>query len=230
MSLGCPRANAAAEPAEALCGRKLQEGGKLFESGRRQHALYAVRGGHLKVIAPVEGDGEHIVSFLMSGDVAGLDGLDGGRHATTAVALDDCEVCEIPLWRARELYASGDDAGIRLRRQVTRQLSWAQSQVAALTHRSAPQRLAAFLVELAERAAERGAGNVVALPMRRSDIADHLGLTIETVSRFFTEFRERGWIELRGREVRLLDVAALRECPRLPAPGAGRTTRGADAD
>lgn len=67
----------------------------------------------------------------------------------------------------------------------------------ALARLQPPERLADFLLRLAAREAMLGqVGNRVALPMGRGDIADHLGLTMETVSRTFTKLRQQGLIAL----------------------------------
>jgi CRP-like cAMP-binding protein len=78
-----------------------------------------------------------------------------------------------------------------------------------LTHASALQRVSAFVLEMAERSPAHGSGQI-ALPMSRYDIADYLALSVETVSRAFTQLRQRGAIALAGaHRVRILDWRAL---------------------
>lgn len=182
-----------------------------------QSSLFAVRAGFLKLASPVEGAGEHVVRFLLPGDAAGLEGFGPRQHALTAVALDDCEVCEIPLRRAQVLADAFPDVAAHLRRLLANELAQANARCAELAHRSAPQRLAGFLVSLADRWAERGySPQAFRLPMDRREIADYLGITIETVSRLLSDFRARGWVRVKGREVLLLDLDGLRACPRQP--------------
>jgi CRP/FNR family transcriptional regulator len=90
-----------------------------------------------------------------------------------------------------------------------------RTRMMQLGHKSARQRIADFLVSMAERLTDSTGGTAggacrLILPMSRRDIGDSLGLTIETVSRQFTELREAGLIETRGRSlVQLRDLAAL---------------------
>ncbi|APV52051.1 hypothetical protein BWI17_21690 [Betaproteobacteria bacterium GR16-43] len=198
------------------CRRRLERGQVLFAAGSRQDSMFAVRAGFLKTLAPAGGS-EHVVQFLMPGDVAGLEGFGPRMHAGSAVALEKSEVCEISLRRAQSLSDAFPHVAAHLRRLLGRQLASTQAHAAALAHLSAPQRLAAFLVDCARRWSERGfASDHFRLPMERREIADYLGLTIETVSRLLTEFRARGWISVAGREVRIHDAHALRLCPRQP--------------
>jgi len=197
------------------CRVRLERGDALFEAGAPQSSLYAVRAGFLKLTADVEGSGPHIVRFLLPGDAAGLEGFGSRRHAFSAVALEQCEVCEVPLRRAQVLADSFPAVGAHVRGLVARELSQAERRCVVLAHRSAAQRLADFLLDLASRWSERGySAQAFRLPMDRREIADHLGLTIETVSRLLTDFRERGWASVHGRQVVLHEMESLRACPR----------------
>jgi len=210
----------AAEPQPGLpavsCRVRLERSERLFTAGEPQDAIYAVRAGFLKATVPVPGSGEHIVRFLLPGEVVGLEGIEAKRHATSAIALEACEVCEVPLRRAQFLSDAYPAVAVHLRRLLGNQLARTQSQLAALTHLSAPQRVAAFLLDVALRWEDRGyAGRAFRLPMERREIADGLGLTIETVSRLLADFRARGWVAVRGREVEILDAESLANCPRV---------------
>jgi len=197
------------------CRRRLERGEVLFEAGTPQSSVFAVRAGFLKLAAPVEGSGEHVVRFLLPGDAAGLEGFGARLHAFTAVALDDCEVCEVPLQHVRRLADAFPNVAAHLRRLLAGELAEAHARFAGMAHLSAPKRLAGFLLDLAGRWAERGyASRAFRLPMDRREIADHLGITVETVSRVLTEFRAQGWVTVKGREVILHDPEALRAYPR----------------
>lgn len=201
-------------PVEAR--RRLDRGETLFQAGAPQASLFAVRAGFLKSSLSLEGGRTHVVRFLLPGDVAGIEGF-GARHfATDTVALDDCEVCEIPIRRAQVLSEAFPHVAAHLLAMLAVELTRAGRQAGAIACLTASQRMAAFLLELAERWAERGySRDAFRLPMDRRDIANHLGMTIETVSRILTDFRARGWIEVAGRAVEIRDAGALRACPPL---------------
>jgi len=196
--------------------RRLTRGEVLFEEGSPQVAVYAVRAGFLKSCASAPGGALHVLRFLLPGDAAGLEGFGARRHASRAVALDDCEVCEISLRRAQVLCDSFDGVAAHMRALLAGQLAQAQAHGAALATLTASQRVAAFLMEMSARWGERGySAHAFRLPMDRREMADHLGLTIETVSRILSDFRDRGWAIISGRAVAILDPAALRHCPPL---------------
>ncbi|QJR14250.1 helix-turn-helix domain-containing protein [Usitatibacter palustris] len=201
-------------PAVDTRGR-LEHGEALFEAGSPQGSIYAVRAGFLKVVTPVDEAGSRIVRFLMPGDAFGLEGFAARRHAGAAVALEDSEVCEITLRRAQVLADSFPPVAAHLRRLLAAEIADARMHAAVLAHRSAPQRLAGFLVDAARRWSDRGySWREFRLPMERREIADYLGLTVETVSRVLSVFRERGWISVKGRHVSIHDLEGLASCPR----------------
>jgi CRP/FNR family transcriptional regulator len=152
----------------------------------------------------------HIVRFLLPGDVLGLDGYATGIHESEAVALGDCEVCEIPAYRAEILSDFNPRIGAHLRRLLARELAQAHAHAAVIAGLDIRARIGRFLVELGERWLERGySASAFVLPMSRRDIAGYLELTPESLSRVLAGFQARGWIRLEGRSIEILDAAAL---------------------
>lgn len=193
--------------------RKLARGEKLYRAGAPQSSLYAVRAGFLKACAPNGEGGRFIVRFLLPGDAAGLDAFATGTHPTEAVALEDSQVCEIPRYRAEILAEGIPSLGAQLRKLIGGELARSQEHGALLTRHAASDRVARFLVDMSRRWGERGYSRTsFRLPMRRQEIGEHLGLTMETVSRVLSDFQARGLIRLaRGAvEIRAGDV--LRDC------------------
>jgi CRP/FNR family transcriptional regulator len=192
---------------------RLSRGEVLYRDGSPLGSVYAVRAGFLKCSAPKNGGARHILRFLLPGDVAGLDALGTGIHMTDAVALDDCEVCAVPMTRAQLLADTRSTLAAHLRSLLAREISEAQQHASALATLTARQRIAGFVLELSSRWAARGYSPVsFRFPMSRRDIGNHLGLTIETVSRTLSEFRHLGWIDLTGRAIQIRDTGALRTC------------------
>ena len=192
---------------------RLGRGEILYRDGEYLQSLYAVRAGFIKCSAQRVGGSRHILRFLLPGDVAGLDALGSGVHMTDALALDDCEVCVVPVSRAQLLADTRSALGAHLRSLLAREIGEAQAHASSLATFTARQRIAAFVLELSERWAARGYSPAAfRFPMSRRDIGNHLGLTIETVSRTLSEFRSRSWIDLTGRAIRIRDFAALGTC------------------
>jgi CRP/FNR family transcriptional regulator len=202
----------------AQARRRLARGERLYRAGSPQTAIYAVRAGFLKACAP-NGDGSRfIVRFLLPGDAAGLDAFATGIHPTEAVALEDCQVCEIPRYRAEILAEGIPSLGAQLRRLIGGELARSQEHAALLTRHAASERVAHFLLDMSRRWGERGySRSAFRLPMRRQEIGEHLGLTMETVSRILSEFQSRGWIRLSPGGVETLPGAMLGKAAKQPA-------------
>ncbi|HUL55527.1 MAG TPA: helix-turn-helix domain-containing protein [Usitatibacter sp.] len=205
-----PRGRGADDPSPVEARRRVSRGQTLFAAGAPQSSIYAVRAGFLKSVVSCD-DEDHIADFLLPGDVAGLDRSASGLHASTAVALSDCELCEISTYRAEMLCDFSPRVGTHIRRLTAEQLAIAQQHALWLSCLPVRERLARFLLDLGRRWQERGySAHAYALPMTRRDIAEHLGLTPETVSRLLSQFHERGWIRQTLRSIEILDEAALR--------------------
>lgn len=130
-----------------------------------------------------------IQGFYFPGDIFGLEA--GAEHASSAEAMSDVTVLVVR--RSAILAAATRDSDVarQLWAYTSRELNHARNH-AMLLVKTAQERVASFLLQLADRFA----GNSVELPMSRQDIADYLGLTIETVSRTLTQFQDDAAIEL----------------------------------
>lgn len=206
-----PRSSPADASSLVECRRRLRAGETLYRAGTPRASIYAVRAGFLTVRAPAADGTGHIVRFLLPGDAAGLDGFASGIHQSEAVALGDSEVCEIPAYRAEILADFRAAIGAHLRGLLARELGESHQHAAALARLTAAQRVAQFLLHLSQRWLERGySGCAFRLPMTRREMGDHLGLTMETVSRVMSDFQARGWIALARDEVKIRAEGMLR--------------------
>lgn len=160
-------------------------------------------------ICKLLGDGRRqIEAFCLPGDVFGWEA--GSRHRFAAEAVSECKVVRIK--RSILFARAADDAELAhaLWALTATELHRAQDHLLVLGRKNAQERVATFLLDLASRSG--AAANEVILPMSRQDIADYLGLTIETVSRTLTHLEERAAIALpSSRRVVLRDRHALRQ-------------------
>lgn len=191
--------------------RRVFAGQHLFRAGDRFQALTAVRAGFFKTYEASTGGQEYITAFPMTGEIMGLDAISTGIHQGSALALEDSEVCEIPFPRLENLLCELP----RLQRQFHKLLSGAIANdhvlMVVLGTMSAELKVAAFLLNLADRLAVRGAPNgVIQLPMSREEIGNYLGLKLETVSRMFSKLRDDGLISNEGRKTTIRDYEGLK--------------------
>lgn len=190
------RAAPRALPLDAL-PRRLRLGQPLFHEGDRAHHVYQLVRGVMR-LARMQTDGRRqVISFAFSGDVVGFP--DSDRHTTECEAITECELVahRFPDLARPDRNPEKErflmDAALHEIRRL-------QDHFLLVGRRLALERTAAFVILLLDRIAEPlGRYQVVRLAMNRTDIADYLGLTPETVSRSFTE--------LRGRRVLALDDA-----------------------
>lgn len=181
----------------------------LFRIGDAFHVLYAIQSGYLKTwVLDVQGR-EHVLNFHLPGEVIGVDAIYLNRHVTTATALTAATVCELPFDRLREFAHNHPQLEERMYQTFSR-ATFHFSSLAVDS--SAPERLAAFLLGLLARSRARGQRDLVLdLPMDRQDIANHLRIAPETVSRMLTRLAADGLIDVDGKQIRIRDLARLRE-------------------
>ena len=160
----------------------------------------------------------------MLGDIVGLDGIGTDRHGCQAVALEDTEVCVLPVRAARGPRARACRALQHNLHRSCRARSRATTASCCCSAACAPRSASrSFLLNLAERYRRRGYSSTeFVLRMTREEIGSYLGLKLETVSRLFSRFQEEGLIQVQGRAVKLLDLAALKQ---LVGQRADRATR-----
>ena len=184
----------------------------LYAPGDSFSALYAIRLGTFKTIVS-RGEGvEQITGYWLPGDIIGFDGIADDRHTLQAAALEDAEVCALPFDELDRLGVGVSEVRRSLFRLASRELGREQAMMLLLGSRSAEERLATFLLDVAERYRARGYScSEFLLRMTREEIASYLGLKLETVSRLFSSLQERGLIQVQGRAIKLLDPANMRK-------------------
>lgn len=182
-------------PGAAGVVRTLRPHEILFLEGDVAAHLFVVKRGVVKLYKQLSDGRQQVTGFVFGGDLVGLSIRE--CHMVTAEAVTEASLCAVPRARMRELVTAFPELEEQLLELVSHELSAAQDQLLLLGRRTAIERLACFLLLLSHRAAERGQpANPVYLPMNRSDIADYLGLTIETVSRSFARLGREGAIRL----------------------------------
>jgi len=199
---------------DAMIGKrtKLKKGDALYRAGEPFASLYAIRLGSLKTTVLAEDGREQVSGYHMPGDLVGLDGISTDRHGCQAVALEDTEVCALPFARIEDLARAVPALQHNLHLFMSREIARDHGMMLSLGSMRAEERLALFLLHLAERYRRRGYSSTeYVLRMTREEIGSYLGLKLETVSRLFSRFQGEGLIQIQGRAVKLLDPVALKQ-------------------
>lgn len=167
----------------------------IFREGDVAQHLYSITQGAVKLYKLLSDGRRQIIAFCFPGDFFGLS--INGNYVYTAEAMLPVMVCRFPRRKLDALFAELPMLEKRLLGATTQELAAAHDQMVLLGRKTARERVASFLVMLCRRLSPRGDRlQLITLPMGRSDIADFLGLTIETVSRTLTGFRREGLITL----------------------------------
>jgi len=197
---------------DELVGQRTQhrKGDVLVHGGDPFTALYAIHSGSCKSVLTTTSGGEQIVRYRITGEVVGAAAIFTGFHDATVTALEDSEFCAIQFDRVQSLARRNDEFQRRFNAFLSHEISLERKLMLMLGTMRAEQRLASFLLDLADRYKARGYSSCeFVLRMTREEIGSHLGLKLETVSRLFSRFHQEGLIGVQGREVKLLDRAGL---------------------
>jgi CRP/FNR family nitrogen fixation transcriptional regulator len=187
---------------------KYRGGSKLFEEAEPADYIYQIREGAVRTYRQLSDGRRQIGAFHLAGDMLAVENC--AIHRCTAEAIVDTAVW---IAKRRSLFArlgKGDiHAANNVRDLVTRTLEHVENHLLVLGRQQSLEKVAAFLLEMDRRLEQPG---VMVLPMTRRDIADYLGMTLETVSRALSSLQEERIISLMGtnhREIVLHDRSKL---------------------
>ncbi|MGM0571080.1 fumarate/nitrate reduction transcriptional regulator Fnr [Marinobacter sp.] len=190
--------------------RIFNRGEQVFTQSTPFRSCFAVKSGAIKTSVITESGDEQITGFFMPGELVGLDSMSDDIHASTAKALERTSVCEIPVEQLEQLAHTLPGLQHHMFHLMSQEIRNSHQLSVLLSKNTAEERIAALLLSLSSRFQRRKLSPThFNLPMARNDIANFLGLAVETVSRVFTRFQNQGLIRARGRDIELVDLEAL---------------------
>ncbi|WP_245278024.1 helix-turn-helix domain-containing protein [Rhizobium leguminosarum] len=173
---------------------RVSPGQGIYREGERASLIYQVQSGAVRVYRIMRNGHRHILSFYGTGEWFGLQ--DGEIHDDFAEAICDSQIRSVPR-------AGAPMPPINLLDIALSSLSIANSRQLVVARQGALERVAAFVQEMSAR---NGGANEFELMMSRTDVADYLGLTVESVARSFTKLRTRRIVQLFGRGQRYIHI------------------------
>lgn len=182
----------------------------LFSAGDAFEGLYILRSGSAKCfISSIDGE-EHITKFFYPGDLLGVDGFDKHIYIENVRFLETSSVCLVKESELNSLIKSDDDFRNCLLRSMSHALVNDSAMMMCLSSCSSEQKVARFILDLSEQFLSLGlSGTHFRLSMTRTDIANYMGMALETVSRVFAGFQLKQLIRVQNRQLTILDVNAL---------------------
>lgn len=191
---------------------KVKKKGYLFHRDDGQQAIYAVKAGAIKTSLATPDGEEQILGFYLPGDLLGFDAFAHDRHTCDAQALDDTLVCELNIEEFQTLCGKLPSLRGQMMRQIGVEIEREQMLLLTLGQMRTEERLATFLSSLSERNKERGFSSTeFNLPMARHDLANYLGMAVETLSRMFSRLQEEQIIAVKHRLIQIKDMTHLKE-------------------
>ena len=173
----------------------LHAGETLVREGDRADHLFNITSGSVRVYKLMPDGRRQITGFLFAGDFVGL--ATGQEYAFSAEAIEEATLCRFRSSEYRALIRERPALASALLERATHELAAAQNQMLLLGRKTAQERIASFLLDLPERDPIRPTEEGhIRVPMTRAEMADYLGLTIETISRGLTKLKTAGVIRL----------------------------------
>jgi len=190
--------------------RQYKTGQSIFALGAAFNSIALINSGFTRSTMLDENGNAQVVNFQMKGEILGVDGIHGGKHNSEIIALSECDLILLPLAKLAVLGKTYSQFGQAILNIISTELVHQQSRLCILAARNSEVRVASFLLDLSSRYHHLGySKSSFNLRMSRNDLGSYLGLTLETVSRTLSVFNESGMIEVRNRDIRILDYAAL---------------------
>jgi len=192
--------------------KRIKSGTVLYHAGSRFHSLFAIKSGFIKTESMHEDGRMQITGFNMPGEIFGFDGIATDQYICTSTALEDSEVCIIPLNWIEHFSHETEDIQHHFYKLMSREIIRDHTMMLLLGSMHTEERLAAFMLNLSQRLRARGySPYALTLRMKREEIGSYLGMKIETVSRILSKFQEQGLLEVQQKNIRILDMNGLRK-------------------
>lgn len=191
--------------------RSIQKGEHLYRLGESFDSIFAVRSGSFKSYTLLDDGTDQVTGFQLAGDLLGLGAISTKKHTSAAKAMETSSVCEIPFERLEGLAEEIPGLHHHLMSLMSEELQHDQCKLVLLAKMPADVKLATFLLNISERLAARGySACEFNLSMSRNDIANLMGMAVETISRLFSQFQEQGLLIAERKHITLLNRDGLR--------------------
>lgn len=191
--------------------KKVKKKEYLYTNSSKQAGLYAIKSGSIKTFISNASGEEQILGFHLPGDLVGFDAFYTNKHSCSAQALDDTFVCELNMENFNSLCETLPAMRHEMMHQVGKEIQHDHIAMLTLGQMQTEERLATFLLSISQRnTARQFSGTDFLLSMPRRDLANYLGMAVETLSRIFSRLQENKIIEVNRRSIKVLDLDMLR--------------------
>ena len=188
----------------------ISSGTCVFRASEPFKSIYAVRSGSVKTYLCNDKDKERIVGFYLPGDLMGLDSIDRGNYSYHAKTLERTGICEVPFDSFEVLASRLPSLYKQMLRIMSNELCHVQAMFVPRRRNSVKALLASLLLRHSTHFKQRGCYfNEFQLSMTRRELANYLGVAVETVSRMFTKLQDEGVLTVKNKHIVVLDASKL---------------------
>ncbi len=181
----------------------------LFREGEANVHLFLLRAGQLKLTTLTPDGREQIVGLGLPGQLLGFQSMHDTAYTCTAVSLTPVHACKIRRTDMLAVLRHNPAVMLRVIDILNEELNRAQLLIRLLGQKTSVEKVAAFILSLAPLGLKNGSPTQLPLPLSRQEMAELLGLTVETVSRHMSEFKREGILDAPRGHVRILDAKRL---------------------
>lgn len=178
-----------------------EAGDTLYHQGDPSEFAFTLRSGLVKLNKTLANGKSQIISLQRKGDLLGMDAFAQMPYNHDATALTDIELCRLPIDKLNQIKRANEAIDTALLQRWNQNLRSAEDMMLELGAKKAPERLSSFLLRWCSGEHD---DEWIALPLSRAELGELLGLTLETVSRFLSDWKKRGLITETHQKIRLL--------------------------
>lgn len=188
-----------------------KKGQVIFYEGNQSFGMYCVSKGHVKLYKTGLDGKQQILRVAGPGDVLGYRALLANEpYQATAEAIEDVEICSLDKSSFSQVLKKEPSLAMNLIKKLAQELGTAETLATSIAQKSVRERMAELLLSLARTyGEEEGKNHKISLALTREELGNMIGVTQETSIRLISDFKEEKLIEVKGREICILDFARL---------------------
>lgn len=190
--------------------KNVKKGDVVISAGTTFHSIFIIRTGSFKTFLNNENGHGHLTGFLMAGNSMGFDGIGKSKYSSDATALEDSSVCVMPFPEIESLSRKIPIFQHRFLQVMSNEILRENENSIIFPQMRADQKVANFIYDLLAKLKFRGfSEKELNLKMTRLEIGQHLGLSLETISRSFSKLAKQEVLTINGRHVTIIDKPSL---------------------
>ena len=187
-----------------------KRGSIIYQEGNRMKGFYCVQSGIIKIYQTGFDGKEQIIRFAKPGDIIGYRSVVSNEPAcTTTEVIEDSVLCHISTEILLNLVKNNGNFAVELMKLTCKELGEANSYITDIAQKTVKERLAEILIQLDDEFGEDMQG-ILKISLTREELSNIVGTATESIIRLLSEFKSKGYIEINGRKIKILDKPGLK--------------------